>query len=111
VPQVEEGALARFDKYLHGEAVALGTVSELGVGVALGLTPRELLDRAASLQQRLGLPVKTTRAELEASWPFVTADKKRRKNRLAFPIVTGLGAAHIEALDIDRIRDAVLRAG
>src|SRR5207248_1585100 len=44
-----------YARWLHGEAVAIGTVAELRAAAALGWTPKELADRTKELLAALGL--------------------------------------------------------
>ena len=97
-----------FDRWLHGEAVALGTVIEMRATAAMGMTPRDLVDRSAALLAALGLPASVGAAEVQAAWPFVGSDKKRGGSTLALPIVTGAGQAHVERVALTALRDAVL---
>jgi shikimate kinase/3-dehydroquinate synthase len=85
-----------FERWVHGEAVALGTVAELAVGVKLGKTPAALLERVRALLGRLELPVELPRAELLASLPHLSRDKKRVKDGFKLPLVHGPGRATTE---------------
>ena len=98
-----------FSRYLHGEAVALGTVAELAAAEALGLTPSAIVQRARALFVSLGLAVVVPRAELLASWPFVASDKKRVRGALRLPVVTAAGVAHVERIPLPDL-ERVLRA-
>ncbi|HEY8075742.1 MAG TPA: 3-dehydroquinate synthase, partial [Labilithrix sp.] len=80
-----------FSRWLHGEAVAIGTVHELRASERLGLTPAGTADRAAATFARFGLPTAVDRRDLEAAWPFVMSDKKRAAETLKLPVVTGEG--------------------
>jgi shikimate kinase/3-dehydroquinate synthase len=97
-----------FEKHLHGEAVAIGTVAELRAGAALGLGGREVVDRARDLLARLGLPVDVPSAELMASWPFVLSDKKRVRDAVRLPVVPRVGEAKLERVRLGALRTAVL---
>jgi shikimate kinase/3-dehydroquinate synthase len=99
-----------YTRWLHGEAVALGTVAEMRATAALGWTPPDLADRAAALFSALGLPTHVDAAELAASWPFVASDKKRVHDAVKLPVVTAPGHAHIERVGLAELRAAVVRA-
>jgi len=103
-------AHGNYRSLLHGEAVALGTVAELGAGAQLGLTPGPLVERTREILARLGLPSRPSRAAVAASWSFVAADKKRTLTRVHVPVVTGPGEARLERIELDSLRDAVLAA-
>jgi shikimate kinase/3-dehydroquinate synthase len=97
-----------FDRWLHGEAVALGTVIEMRATAAMGFTPPDLVERSAALLAALGLPSRVAPEEVRAAWPFVGSDKKRGGSTLALPVVTRAGEAHVKRVPLTELRDAVL---
>jgi shikimate kinase/3-dehydroquinate synthase len=99
-----------YGKWLHGEAVALGTVAEMRASAKLGFTPPGLVERGAALFAALGLPTHVDDAELAASWPFVAGDKKRARDAVRLPVVTAAGESHVEQVNLVRLREAVLGA-
>ncbi len=99
-----------YDRWLHGEAVALGTVAEMRATAALGWTPPDLVDRVASLHGALGLPRTVDRSEIEASWPFVAADKKRGGDALRLPVVTAPGRAEVKRVALSELKRTLLLA-
>jgi shikimate kinase/3-dehydroquinate synthase len=99
-----------YARWLHGEAVSLGTVAEMRATAAMGWTPPSLVERGAALLASLGLPTRVDHAELAASWPYVTSDKKRDRDAVKLPVVTGAGQARIERVTFAALRDAALRA-
>jgi shikimate kinase/3-dehydroquinate synthase len=101
-------AFGGYGRWLHGEGVAIGTVLELEATERLGLTPPGTAARASDLLARLGLPVRATRAETAAAWPFVSSDKKKDATALKLPVVTGWGAGRVERIEIDALRRALL---
>ena len=104
-------AHSAYEKHLHGEAVALGTVAELRATAAMGLTDRSLVTRALELFRRLGLPTDIGHAELVASWPFVARDKKRSASALKLPIVTAAGESSVQTVPLRRFEEAALKKG
>jgi shikimate kinase/3-dehydroquinate synthase len=99
-----------YSRWLHGEAVALGTVAEMRATAALGKTPPALVDRAAALFAALGLPVHADPSEVTAAWPFVASDKKRSRDAARLPVVTGAGQSHVERIGLADLRSALLPA-
>lgn len=95
--------------WLHGEAVALGIVAEMEATAALGLTPPALVERARALLAALGLPTRVAGGELAASWPYVASDKKRARDAVRLPIVTGPGRAHVERVGLSALQGALPR--
>ncbi len=99
-----------YSRWLHGEAVAIGTVVEMRATAALGWTPAALVERGEALFKALGLPTHVERAELVASWPFVSSDKKRTRDAVRLPIVTAAGISHVERVELTALKGAVLGA-
>jgi shikimate kinase/3-dehydroquinate synthase len=97
-----------YDRWLHGEAVALGTVAEMRATSALGWTPPALADRVVDLQRALGLPHTLDRSEVEAAWSFVASDKKRGGAFLRLPVVTAPGQAEVKRVPVEELRRALL---
>lgn len=97
-----------YERLLHGEAVAVGTVLELEACERLGLTPSGLAERARTLLARLGLPTTASRDDLAAAWPFVLADKKRAAGGVKLPHVTGPGTGAVARVELEALRNAVL---
>jgi shikimate kinase/3-dehydroquinate synthase len=97
-----------YARWLHGEAVAIGTLVEMRATAALGWTPPVLVDRSAALFAALGLPTHVDGAELKASWPFVGSDKKRAGDSVRLPVVSAAGESHVAHVPLASLRDAVL---
>jgi shikimate kinase/3-dehydroquinate synthase len=97
-----------YNRWLHGEAVALGTVAELRATSALGWTPKALVDRSEALLAALGLPTRTSPDDLVASWPYVARDKKRGRDAIRFPVVTAAGESHVERVGLTELRAALI---
>lgn len=102
-------AYGGYARWLHGEAVALGTVAELRATAVLGWTPFHLVDRGTALFEAVGLPTHVDHDVLTAAWPFVSSDKKRARDAVRLPVVTGAGQAHVERVGLSDLRDAVLK--
>jgi shikimate kinase/3-dehydroquinate synthase len=102
-------AYGEYDRWLHGEAVAIGTVIEMRATAALGHTPAFLVERAEALLRRLGLPTSASRAEIEAAWPFVASDKKRGRDAIRLPVITSPGVSRVERVPLSDLRAALLR--
>jgi 3-dehydroquinate synthase len=76
----------------HGEAVALGLVSECDLAERLGLAATGLSRRVASLLERLGLPVRlSVPLPAERLVAAMASDKKNRTREVRFALPTSLG--------------------
>ena len=100
-----------YRRWLHGEAVALGTVAELRATAAMGLSPALLVERTERLLSALGLPTRLDAPELAAAWPFVASDKKRGQGALRLPVVVGPGKGVVQRVTVHDLRSALLPSG
>jgi len=87
-----EGA---FERLTHGEAVSLGLIAALRIGVALGVTDRGLASEVEGVLTRLGLPVNLDQEPLGRALRWVTYDKKRDAGELRLVLVRAPGSLEI----------------
>jgi shikimate kinase/3-dehydroquinate synthase len=92
-------AQAGFERLTHGEAVSLGLVAALRIGVALGQTPPSLAERVRKLLFDLGLPTDLAREPVKEATELMALDKKRAGSRVRFVVARDLGA--VDTLDIE----------
>ncbi|MGM0619320.1 MAG: 3-dehydroquinate synthase, partial [Actinomycetota bacterium] len=84
-------ALTGYDSVLHGEAVAIGTVVALRIGVALGTTDAEVADRGEAVLTALGLPTRPPVLDREAVWAAMGRDKKSSSGAVRFVLLEDVG--------------------
>lgn len=89
---------------LHGEAVSLGMVAALSLGVSLGVTPPALRDRTTALLARLKLPVDVAHRLTPEVLARVDVDKKRRSDAVRFVFVTAAGATELRDVPLAELR-------
>jgi shikimate kinase/3-dehydroquinate synthase len=94
----------------HGEAVGLGMIAALRVGVRLGVTQHALLDRTTRLLAALGLPVDLDERDLAAALPLVLHDKKRFGAKIHYVLVPEAGRAESRSLSLDELGAALASA-
>jgi 3-dehydroquinate synthetase len=94
----------------HGEAVALGMVAALRIGVARGVTDRALLDRTTRLLAALGLPSALDMRDVEAALPRILHDKKRVGTHVELVLVPEPGRAIRQRMTLDEVRAALVHA-
>jgi 3-dehydroquinate synthase len=92
-------AAGGFTRLTHGEAVSLGLVASLRIGVRLGVTPAALAAEIVDVQRRLDLPVLLDREPLGDALRFVAYDKKRQDGLIRMVVVRAVG--HVEIARID----------
>jgi len=100
-------AAAGYGALRHGEAVSLGMVAAMRVGMAAGTAQRADAERMQRLLERLGLPTDLDRRLEDAVWPFVQSDKKRQGDRVRFVVPGPPGRVVVEPMKVDAVRAAV----
>jgi 3-dehydroquinate synthetase len=95
---------------LHGEAVSLGMIAALSLGVARGVTEPALLARATALLARLGLPVDVKRRLAADVLDRMEVDKKRVSDAVRFVLVPREGQAIIQGIALDELKRELLAA-
>ena len=96
-----------YARWLHGEAVAIGTVLELAAAERLNLAPSGISEYAAALFTRFGLPTTASRSDLRAAWPYVLNDKKRVRTSVKLPVVVAPGQGRIEVVELAALQAAL----
>jgi 3-dehydroquinate synthase len=89
---------------LHGEAVALGMMAALSLGVSRGRTDAALPARVGALLTRLGLPVDVGPRLSPEVLARLAVDKKRRADRVRFVLVPRPGLAILEEIPLEELQ-------
>ena len=100
-------ALTGYLDVLHGEAVAIGMVVALRLGVEMGRTPVELAARGEALIQGVGLPTRGPALDRDAVWTTLARDKKAVAGEVRFVVLDGLAAPTVVTPTREAV-DAVL---
>ena len=98
--------LEGYGAWLHGEAVAAGTVAALRLGERLEVTPTAVADRGESLLRRLGLPTRLPPLPHAELWQVLGRDKKADRG-VRFVLLDDVGSPVLVAPD-RRVVDAVV---
>lgn len=101
-------AAGGFSTFTHGEAVSLGLVAALRLGVRWGHTPVGLAERVTSLLHRLGLPATLNRQGLTEAAGLLGHDKKRAANSVKFVIAQALGDVILTPVSLQDLREQVV---
>ncbi len=88
-------AVAGYGSWLHGEAVAVGMSTAARLGLRLGITPREVVDRQDALLLRFGLPIRADGMLVDALLAAALWDKKVSRGKVRWVLPTRLGEATI----------------
>jgi 3-dehydroquinate synthase len=88
-------AVTGFGRWTHGEAVALGIVTEARLAVRLGIASGETAERQRRLLAALGLPVSAPDVDVDAVVAAIRRDKKARDGRVPFVLAPAIGAFRV----------------
>jgi 3-dehydroquinate synthase len=100
-----------YERWLHGEAVAIGMAFAARLGRRIGVTPAEVSERQDALLERMGLPTHAPDLPVEALLDTMTRDKKSREGKLRWVIPTELGQSSLLPLSTEDVRAALLEFG
>ncbi len=107
-------AAGGFGHLLHGEAVAIGMVAALEIGIALGHTPVGLADRVRTLLARLGLPSAAPPMGLSTLRRAMERDKKLVESGIAWVLLEDVCQPRefvLPLADLDKSLEWLLSAG
>ncbi len=103
-------ALGNYERWLHGEAVAIGTLMAANASAALGWLEPADVDRARALIERAGLPVSAAGVSADAVLDRMQLDKKAGSSGLRVVLLRAIGQASVEpAPDAAVLRHAIER--
>jgi 3-dehydroquinate synthase len=101
-------AASSYRGYNHGEAIALGMLCAVRLGVILGLTAQGLEQRVASLLKKIGLPCRIKGLSLERIIAAHYRDKKFIGKKNKFVLVANIGRAKIvEDIPLETIKRSI----
>jgi 3-dehydroquinate synthase len=84
-------AAAGFERYHHGESVAVGLVGAAEIGRAMGVTPAALVERQRALLERFGLPTSAVGVDIGELRAAMRLDKKVEKRVQRWVLLRDLG--------------------
>jgi len=101
-------SLGDYDRWLHGEAVAIGMVLAAHTSAALGTLDPDDVARVAGLLTRLGLPTRATEVSPDAVLDAMQLDKKATAAGLRLVLLDAIGAGVVvPAPSRDLLRDVL----
>lgn len=110
--------LSGYGELLHGEAISIGMIEAMKLGLMLGITPKGDMARVASLLQKLGLPTKIPEAvggvgeENRDRWlGALRADKKRSGGKLSFILLERIGLARVVPVEVETVLKSISSVG
>jgi len=101
-------AASGFNKYTHGEAVALGMLIASEISRKLGLINSSLNARIEGLIKKTGLPVTIGRVSLREIMKAIYRDKKFRGEKTRLVLIAGLGKVRIvEGVPLKIVKESI----
>lgn len=91
-------AHTHYRTFLHGEAVALGMVTEAAIAYQLGSASKEAFTAIQETLQALGLPTKPPRIHPQRLEALLGYDKKKKGSRIHFILLNRIGSVSIEPM-------------
>ena len=89
--------LTRYQRYLHGEAVAIGMAMAMELSARLGLATDAEGERVRTLLARADLPLTAAGVAPDAMLEAMTMDKKAKDGRIRFVVCESIGRVSITA--------------
>ena len=86
-----------YGNWLHGEAVAAGTVLAADVSQRMGLMTAAEVERTRELYRRAGLPDTAPDLGADKYMDYMGLDKKVEGGRIRFVLLRGIGSAFVSA--------------
>jgi 3-dehydroquinate synthase len=102
-------AATAYEKYLHGEAVALGMLMAADFSCRLGMIDRAVNARMRDVVARAGLPTEAPKIGAARALALVQMDKKVLSGQLRLVLLEKLGRAIVTPTYPQSVLDAVLR--
>jgi len=101
-------AMSRYRRYLHGEAVALGTCMAARLSEQLGYAKAGLEERIRAVYRAAGLPVEIPAFPLSDWFEAMMHDKKAMGGRLRFVLLRDVGDAFVSAEVTEKALEGLL---
>ena len=90
------------NEFLHGEAVAIGTVMIARLSAHLGTATQDEADRVRQVFERMGLPIRTE-IDFKRLVKALKHDKKKEADSVSFVLLRGIGDCEIRRFTFDEI--------
>lgn len=97
------------EKYLHGEAVAIGICIASHISTELGLLDESSCEQIAEHIAKLGLPTSCPNVAMTDLARIVLSDKKRKGDTIDMILLDKIGHALIYPISIDKLQEVCSR--
>ena len=102
-------AATGYERFLHGEAVAIGMMGAAMISRRLGLLSEDDVKRQQRILQKFGLPVDCAKADVNAVYKAIQLDKKVKGKRVRWVLLDGIGSTVIRDDVSDDIVENVIK--
>lgn len=96
-------AMTGYQKYIHGEAVAIGMVYAAMIAKNMGYINNLYFERIKSLIDKTGLPTKYYNLSRDDIIEIIKHDKKNREDKIKFVLPIGYGKADVFDINFEEI--------
>jgi 3-dehydroquinate synthase len=101
-------ASTNYDRYLHGEGVAIGMMGAAKLSHRLGMIDSGLVERQRRVLEMFGLPLTASGIDLEQLFGAMALDKKSVGGSIRWVLLEGVGkAVSRRGVPIDQVREVV----
>ncbi|EQD46161.1 3-dehydroquinate synthase, partial [mine drainage metagenome] len=100
-----------YGNWLHGEAVAVGSLLAADLSERLGWLHSKDLQRMTTLFERTGLPTQAPNLGVQRYLDLMAGDKKAEAGSLRFVLLKSLGQARLTSVTRQDLLEAVLTPG
>jgi len=95
--------LGNFTEVSHGEAVAIGMVAAVKIGMSLGITSESCVGRLTEILQGFSLPTEITHS-VEEVYGALLSDKKKQGDSIHFVLIEDFGKAQIKKIPVIELK-------
>lgn len=101
-------AAGAFERFTHGEGVALGMLVAASISENLGMVQAGTTDKVRSVLSVFGLPTKAKGLRPETLLGFMGTDKKREGGNLRWVLLKALGSAEVKCdVSVKSVRESL----
>lgn len=97
-------AAGNFDELTHGEAIALGMVAIMQLGIARGITSMDVANLIEGRLAEVGLPTQWDRQMMDRALELITFDKKRLASDMRLVMLERVGQPRIDLVPLADVR-------
>jgi shikimate kinase/3-dehydroquinate synthase len=103
-------AATEYGRFLHGEAVSVGMMGAAKIGMSMGVTPLDVVERQESLLRRFNLPLECPDVDMGMVADAMARDKKIHRKSLRWVLLEEVGKAIVRDDVPEALVEDVLRS-